>query len=81
MAIEPIKSSGYPATGQAFGRAQACLGSEDHRSLRIGTECSLLEFDSTKVVGPEPNTMWMAELGFKIGLLVEPVIFVGMTGI
>ena len=28
--IKPIKPSGYPAIGQAFGRARACLGSEDH---------------------------------------------------
>jgi hypothetical protein len=30
MAIKPIKPSGYPAIGQAFGRARACLGNEDH---------------------------------------------------
>jgi hypothetical protein len=42
MAIKPIKlikPPGYPAVGQALGRARACLGSEDHwshfRVLRV----------------------------------------------
>jgi hypothetical protein len=46
--IKLIKPPGYPAVGQALGRARACLGSEDHwfctLARRIYRHCSGMTF-------------------------------------
>jgi hypothetical protein len=54
MAIKPIKlitPPGYPAVGQALGRARACLGSEDHCTVtRVGARNMLSFFIAVELV-------------------------------